>query len=130
MAYMGNSIPIAPVAIDTSRIRGVASRATIISAAPPNRSDQAARLKNSHHTTTAGPPINPAKTPATIASGTKTGTTNQASHCTVTTTTPGQSRIGFREVISPVCAMGISTSPWMIAPECHESGADQAGLEP
>ena len=63
---MKNNIPIAPVAIDRSRKRFVATSATIIRPMAPKRSDQAARLKKSHHRTTAKPRRAP---PAPLRSG-------------------------------------------------------------
>ena len=53
---MGNMNPIIPVAIDLSMMRDVATSATIIRTMAPKRSHQGARLKNTHHTTTAKPP--------------------------------------------------------------------------
>ena len=47
---MTNSIPIIPFAIDSWTMRDVATSATIIRTMAPQRSDQGARLKNTHHT--------------------------------------------------------------------------------
>ena len=63
MAKMGNNIPIMPVAIDSWTMRDVANSATIIRTMAPKRSDQGARLKNTHHTTIANPPTSPPITP-------------------------------------------------------------------
>src|SRR5688572_28072686 len=56
------------------------------------RSNQAARLKNTHHTTSATQPSRPPITANIDASGNTTGTPNLASHCDVTIATPGHSR--------------------------------------
>ncbi len=60
-AVMGSIIPIIPSRIDTWTRRDVANNATIIRTMAPTRSDQGARLKNSHHTRIAAahtiPPI-------------------------------------------------------------------------
>ena len=78
-------------------MRDVANSATTIRTMAPTRSDQGARLKNSHHTTTANPPTNPAQHPdRAVAPGTTMGTTNLTSHSSTTATTPGHSRSGFR----------------------------------
>ena len=61
MAKMGNNIPCAPVAIDLWTMRDVANSATIIRTMAPKRSDQGARLKNTHHRTIANPPTGPAE---------------------------------------------------------------------
>jgi hypothetical protein len=95
IANMGNNIPMAPVAIETSTMRLVANSATIIRPTAPKRSDQAARLKNNHHRTTANPATGPASTPTNMASGMTTGTTYRSSNCSTTMTTPGHSRSGF-----------------------------------
>ena len=55
MAKMGNNIPCTPVAIDSWTMRDVANSATIIRTMAPKRSDQGARLKNSHHRTISQP---------------------------------------------------------------------------
>src|ERR1022692_1664609 len=94
-AKMGNNIPCAPVAIDTSTMRFVANSATIISPTAPTRSDQGARLRNNHQRMTANPPTGPANTPMNKAPGAKTGTPNRTSNCRITMTTPGHSRSGF-----------------------------------
>ena len=44
-------------------MRDVANSAAIITTRAPTRSDQGARLKNSHHTTITNPPKTPASTP-------------------------------------------------------------------
>src|SRR5215216_6432092 len=77
-------------------MRDVANSATTIRARAPRRSDQGARLKNSHHTTITRPAKTPPIIPYIEASGTKMGRTNQASHCNTTATTPGHSLSGFR----------------------------------
>src|SRR5687767_13755828 len=56
------------------------------------RSNQAARLKNSHQMTKAGKPARPPMTANMVASGATTGRPNLASHCTVTMATPGHNR--------------------------------------
>ena len=77
-------------------MRDVATSATTIRTMAPTRSDQGARLKNSHHTTTANPPTTPPSiAERRTASGTTMGTTNQTSHCSTTATTPGHSRSGL-----------------------------------
>ena len=53
---MGNIIPIIPVAIDTWMMLFVANSPTIIKTIAPKRSDQGARLKNTHHRTIANQP--------------------------------------------------------------------------
>ena len=63
-------------------MRDVANSATIIRTTAPKRSDQGARLKNTHHTTIANPPTSTAKhRDQIVASGTTMGTTNRTSHC-------------------------------------------------
>ena len=92
---MTNIIPIIPVAMDWWMMRGVANSATPIKTMAPTRSDQGARLKNSHHTTIVTPPRSSPIIPTAMAPGTTTGTTNLTSHCSTTATTPGHSRSGF-----------------------------------
>ncbi|CAN5769047.1 hypothetical protein BH20ACI3_BH20ACI3_22430 [soil metagenome] len=114
IAKIGNNIPMAPFAIDTWTMRDVANSATIIRAMAPKRSDQGARLRNTHHTTITNaqktPPITPknvAGNPKYVASGATTGTTNLTSIRSAAATTPGHSRSGFSSVGSSVCAMSI-----------------------
>ncbi len=102
-----NIIPIIPVAIDTWMMRVVAASATIIRTMAPKRSDQGARLRNTHHTTIASAPTSSPITPNPMAPGTTIGTTNLASHCSTTATTPGHSRSFFCELGSSVCAIVI-----------------------
>jgi hypothetical protein len=92
---MGNKNPIPAVATDTWRRGEVATNATTISAMAPKRSDQTARLKNTHHRTSANPPPSPTIAPIGRASGMNIGTPYLASHCTATMTTPGHSGSGF-----------------------------------
>ncbi len=66
---MSNIIPIIPLAIDSWTMRDVATSATTIRTMAPKRSDQGARLKNSHHTTTANPPTSPPSIPTTAGLG-------------------------------------------------------------
>ncbi len=89
-------------------MRGVATSATIIRTTAPQRSDQGARLKNAHHTTTANPPTSPPSTAKATASGTTMGTPNLTSHCSTTMTTPGHSRSGFGGVVWTVCVVVMS----------------------
>ncbi len=100
-------MPMAPVAIDSWRMSGVAARATIIRATAPRRSDHGARLKNSHQTTRANPPANPPSMPYMAASGATRGTPYRASHCNATMTTPGQSRSGFGGVDVSACVIAL-----------------------
>ena len=58
---MANIIPIIPFAIDSWTTRDVANSATTIRTMAPRRSDQGARLKNSHHTTISQPADESAK---------------------------------------------------------------------
>ena len=80
--------------------RDVATIATIIRTMAPKRSDQGARLKKAHHTTIARPPTTPPMTAYSSKSGTTLGRTNRISHCNVTAATPGQSRSGFRSMVT------------------------------
>src|SRR5205823_2279931 len=64
----------------------------------PTRSVHGARLKKSHHTTTANPHATPPSTANMAASRATKGTMNQSSHCSTTRATPGHSRSGLREV--------------------------------
>src|SRR5262245_6737686 len=89
------SIPWPAFAIDGSTTHRVAYIAGTVTTKAPIRSTHGARLNSSHHTATTSPMAIPANMPYTRASGTRTGTTNHASHCTVTATTPGHSRSGF-----------------------------------
>jgi hypothetical protein len=89
-------MPIPAFAMDWWTIGFVANTATIIRTMAPMRSDQRARLKNSHHTRTASPQTSPPIIPNIMTSGATMGTTNQTSHCSTTATTPGHSRKGFR----------------------------------
>ena len=95
MARTGNSIPMPPFASDTWMKRDVANSATTISTMAPKRSDQGARLKNAHHTTTASPPTRPPINPTGGAPGPTTGTTNLNSTSSAPAITPGHSRSGF-----------------------------------
>ena len=61
----------------------------------PKRSDQAARLKNTHHTTIANPLASPTIALIGRASGMNVGTPYLASHWITTMTTPGHRRSGF-----------------------------------
>ena len=83
-------------------MRGVATSATIIRTAAPQRSARGARLKNAHHTATTSPPMNPVATPMRLVvdPGAMVGTTSQASHCSATATMPGHSQSGFCRVVS------------------------------
>jgi hypothetical protein len=56
MANIGNIIPIIPFAMDGCTRCDVANNPTIIRTMAPTRSDQGARLKNSHRRRTASPP--------------------------------------------------------------------------
>src|SRR5947207_760057 len=76
---MGNIIPIIPPAMDLWIMRDVANAATIIRTMALTRSDQGARLKNSHHTTIANAPTSPPITPNIMVSGTRIGATNLTS---------------------------------------------------
>src|SRR5205807_5476 len=73
----------------------VANNATIIRPIAPKRSDQAARLKNIHHTTTTNVPTSPPSTANILASGKTIGTTNRTTHTSTAATTPGHSLSGF-----------------------------------
>src|ERR1039457_2974830 len=119
IAKMGNNIPCAPVAIDTSTMRFVANSTTIIRPTAPKRSDQGARLRNNHHRTMANPPTSSPSNPKSAASGTTAGTANLTSHCRITMTTPGHSRSGFLAeffILVPesysVCPAGIVDLVW------------------
>src|SRR5262245_23237208 len=74
----------------------------------PRRSDQGARLKNSHHTRTANAHTRAPITTPIPASGATIGRPNQISHISATATTPGHSRSGFRGTGSSVLLMGIA----------------------
>src|SRR5215213_964075 len=89
-------------------MRKVANNATIIRTTAPTRSDQGARLKNSHHRMTANPKPKVARSADFVASGATTGSPNLTSHCRITRTTPGHSRSGFRRVGSADCAIVMS----------------------
>ncbi len=103
MAYRKNIIPIIPPAIDSwRRMRGVAASATIIKARAPKRSDQRARLKNTHHRMMTNAQASPPRTLNIMASGKTRGTTNLISTSSTAASTPGQSRSGFRGVGSSV----------------------------
>src|SRR5882724_8623838 len=89
-------MPIPAFAMDWWTRGFVANTATIIRTMAPMRSNQGARLKNSHHTRTASPQTSPPIIPNIIVSGATKGMTNQTSHCRTTATTPGHSRKDFR----------------------------------
>ena len=86
-------------------MRGVAPSATIIRTMAPQRSNPGARLKKAHQTTIANPAKSPPNTEYSNASGQTMGTPNLTSHWSVTATTPGHSRSGFRGAGSLLCAM-------------------------
>lgn len=77
--------------IDSCLRLHVAPMATIISAMAPTRSDQAARLRNAHHTTIATAPMSPPCAPKLkpLNPGTRACMPTRASHCSATMTTPG-----------------------------------------
>src|SRR5262245_27717265 len=85
--------------------RNVARRATAIRTMAPRRSDQGARLKNTHHKRTASPQATPPSIPTIPASGATTGTPKTKSHCSATAATPGHSRSCLRGVPSWVWAI-------------------------
>ena len=86
-----NMKPIIPFAIDGWTKRDVTAAATSISATTPSRSDQGARLKNSHQPITARPNAKPPITAVPPCDGQTSGI-SQSSHWSATATTPGQSR--------------------------------------
>jgi hypothetical protein len=61
----------------------------------PRRSDQGARLKNTHHTRIANAPTTEPIIPKTVASGTTMGMTNLITHSRNAAATPGHSRSDF-----------------------------------
>src|SRR5215207_2647824 len=87
--------------------------ARTISTSAPTRSNQGARLKKSHHKTTANPHKTPIPKPRRVARGIKAGRTNQASHCSTTAAIPGQSRSDFREVGIAICVVLILVRPYV-----------------
>src|SRR5262244_2630798 len=101
-------LPMPAPAIDSWTRRFVTSRATIIRTMAPRRSDQGARLNNSHHTMMANvhtaAPINPYRKP----SGMMRGNPNLDSNSSEAAITPGHSRSGF-------CGVDSSTIPVVIA---------------
>jgi hypothetical protein len=99
-----------PVRTDTWTAGFNATTATINRITAPTRSGHGARLKNIHQTTMPAA----ASMPANIAistigsekispSGEKAGMTYRPSTSRIAKATPGQSRIGFREVSVLVC---------------------------
>src|SRR6516165_1026657 len=111
---MKGIIPIIPVAIDLWTMRKVAATATTISTSAPRRSDQRTRLKNIHQTRINNPPATLPRTPTPAMLGATTGTTNQASHCNTTATTPGQSNSGLRIEILFVDVQEVCLKLWAL----------------
>ena len=107
MASIGKMNPIAPVEIDTSRKGHVAAIATMIRTSALTRSNLGARLKNDHQTMSARPPATAPITPNGVNSGTKIGTTNLTSHCSITMATPGHNLRGFARL---ECILGLDAS--------------------
>ena len=107
MASIGKMKPIAPVEIDTSRNGHVAAIATMIRTSALTRSNLGARLKNNHQTMSARPPATAPITPNDVNSGTKIGTTNLTSHCSITMATPGHNLRGFARL---ECILGLDAS--------------------
>src|SRR5687767_3247819 len=101
--------------------------ATIIRPLAPTRSDQGARLKNTHQTTIASPPASPPMTAKGSAAGATTGTAYLTRNCSITMTTPGHSRSGLRGVDS-VCAIVISA--WTLFASHLFRRRDVAALRP
>src|SRR5262245_57906447 len=97
-------------------MRGVAASVATISTMAPKRSDQGARLRNSHHKTIANAPKSPPNNPSATASGSTTGTTNLITANSTPATTPGHSRSGFREVGSSGCAIVIDRTKRFLRP--------------
>src|SRR5215207_9848559 len=85
-------------------MRFVAISVMTISTSAPTRSNQGARLKNSHHSAIANPHNTPISKPMAAVRGKRKGTTNHASHCSTTAITPGHSRSRFGGVGNAICS--------------------------
>ena len=113
-ASIGKIMPIAPVASDTSRNGKVAAIAAIMTTIAAIRSNHAARLKNSHQTTIAKKPANPAMTAYIEPSTITAGRPKRSAHCVATIATPGHNRSRTER--------GTSTRPSMSSLACHFAG--------
>ncbi len=101
VAKIGSIMPMNPFEIDGCTMREVAATATSISTIAAARSDQSARLKNSHHTRMMNAPATPASMPTAPAPGNKSGVTTRTSTIRTAAATPGHRRRGRRDVCSP-----------------------------
>ena len=101
VAKIGSIMPMNPFEIDGCTMREVAATATSISTIAAARSDQSARLKNSHHTRMMNAPATPASMPTAPAPGNKSGVTTLTSTIRTAAATPGHRRRGRRDVCSP-----------------------------
>src|SRR2546425_12153050 len=109
MEKMGNILLIPAFAMDGWTICFVANTATTITTMAPTRSDQGARLKNTHHRTIANPPTTPPNIPKMANSGMTMGTATMASNISTAAATPGHSRSGFR---------GVGSLDWFVISDC------------
>ncbi|MFC1539174.1 hypothetical protein ACFL6H_07110 [Candidatus Latescibacterota bacterium] len=94
--YTKNIIPCNPVIIDSWVKNDVTVSASIMRTKAPQRSKRGARLKNTHHKTSAKPLTSTPSTPisVTVSPGATRGTPNLNSHCSMTMTTPGHNLSG------------------------------------